>query len=165
MTIGTFVVSLVLTVSLVFTFISNAQCCGSYVENTVYPGSRSDKRRHRKIPARLLHRISSHNCNHKRMVSILHKSSEASNFLALPAIPDCPRFCLAIQNYRKTGKLNGRFLAIQMCALLFLADLFIGRLQPVYDLFFLNKVPLSRASNRLSFCGMHTDHYILEISC
>jgi hypothetical protein len=79
--------------------------------------------------------------------------SEASNFVLLLPFLLIPGFLLLIYDYRHKGKLNWPLVTTQICALLFLAHMFLGGVNPIYKIFFLDKVPHARLWIGLGFVG------------
>jgi hypothetical protein len=79
--------------------------------------------------------------------------SEASNFVLLLPFLLIPGFLLLIYDYRHKGKINWPLLTIQLCAILFLVHMFLGGLNPLYKIFFLDKVPHARLWVGLGFVG------------
>jgi hypothetical protein len=79
--------------------------------------------------------------------------SEASNFLLLLPFIILPGFLLLVYEYKEKSKINWPLLTTQICALLFLTHMFLGGANPLYKIFFLDKVPHARLWIGLGFVG------------
>jgi hypothetical protein len=74
-----------------------------------------------------------------------------------------PGIALTIYSWRRRGRPDWVFLAIQACAALFLANLFIPSMQSVYHLIALDKVPHERLVMGMGFIGIIHMLYMIKL--
>jgi hypothetical protein len=79
--------------------------------------------------------------------------SEASNFILLLPFLLLPGFALLLKEYRQGRGINWPLLAIQLCIVLFLLNMFVAGFQPLYKLLLLDQVPHARLWIGLGFAG------------
>lgn len=80
--------------------------------------------------------------------------SESSNFILLLPFLIAPAAFLMLRRWRRSRKINWIYLALNACALMFFANLFIPPGNFIYKLLLLNRVPHQRLLIGLGFLGI-----------
>jgi hypothetical protein len=143
--------SVLVTLVLVFGFILTRHSVINSVNNTVYPGHRVVKAGGER-PIYILTSYYQYNNQNEKIASYNYSNqSETSDFFLFLPFLLIPSLFIIVKEYLRSNKILWSFLIIQIIALLFIGDLFFRPLQPIYDLFFLQKVPIERLRMGLGF--------------
>ena len=92
--------------------------------------------------------------SNQRAAHFIGNQSEASNFIILLPFLLVPAGVLMWRRWRKHRKIDWVYLALNVCALVFLADLFIPHGNFIYKLILLNRVPHARLLIGLGFLSV-----------
>ncbi|OGL37180.1 hypothetical protein A3E49_02560 [Candidatus Saccharibacteria bacterium RIFCSPHIGHO2_12_FULL_49_19] len=143
-TISVFTAGLVVTMALLFTFISTRQDAVKALTGTVYPAQRTS------LSGGLnpLHIFDSFMMpqlqSESRGTQFFKNQSEASNFILLSPFLILPALVLTYIDYRKNRRIDWLFTAILACTLLLFARSFIPIGDPLYNILLLHLVPHER---------------------
>lgn len=149
-----FIISMALALAIVGAFVGTRSQAVSAIQHSDYPGVQ-----HIKAGGTPTFKVFSTFLQpqlerHDRSYHYYDNPSEASNFFLLLPFLLIPGFMCLYYEYRKSGKFRWSLLSIQLVGCLFLADLFLGGPQIIYNLFFLQKVAHSRLLIGLGFVGV-----------
>ena len=152
--IGIFAGSLVITGAILLLFVHTHSQAVSAVENTVYPGSRQVYGGKTGVFEIFSSYLQPQLESNTRGIHYFVNQSEASSFLLFLPFLLLPGFIVIYLEHRQKRKLNWPLLLLQLLGILFLANLFLGGLQPIYKLFLLSIIPHQRLFIGLGFLGV-----------
>ncbi|HVC36221.1 MAG TPA: hypothetical protein VNE40_02140 [Candidatus Dormibacteraeota bacterium] len=152
--LGTFFVSILIAVLVVLAFVYTRSGAISAVTHTVYPGNRIAQGGGTPVFEIFSSYLQPQLERPIRAVNYYTNQSEASDFILFLPFLFLPGLMLLFAEYKKTTRVNWPLLGIELIAILFLADLFISNLQPLYNITFLDRVPHGRLIMGLGFAGI-----------
>lgn len=123
------------------------------ISNTVYPGSRVVSSGDLKL-IKVFDGFVMPQLQTSKGVHLPNNQSEASNFILLMPYLLVPAIALVVYQYKRTRKVDWVLVMITLCALMFLARVFIPFGDPFYKLLLLHKVPNIRLMIGIGFVGM-----------
>jgi hypothetical protein len=153
-TLTIFGISLFLVGATVFTFLHTRSQAVNAIQHSVYPGSREISGGGAPVFQIFSTFLQPQLERDDRAFHYYDNPSEASNFILLLPFLLIPGFVLLYFEYRQSRKFRWSLLFTQLLAVLFIANLFRGELQPLYNLLFLNEVAHPRLFIGLGFLGV-----------
>jgi hypothetical protein len=161
--ITVFIVSIIASLALVLGFVGTRNQAVKAVENTVYPGSRHVASGGEVLVNELSFFLQPELQDQTHAEHNYANQSEASNFLLLSPFLLLPSIALIYIKFRLKHRINLSFLAIQLCIIIFLGDLFFDKFQLAYNLLHLDIVPAARLRIGLGFAGFIQLIYFIKI--
>lgn len=154
--------SLIVSLSVLAIFIISRIDAIKAVSNTYYPGQRIVKSGNGGI----LHLFDGFLAPQLESpitgVQYFTNQSEASNFLPLLVFLLVPGFIILIYNFKKIKKIDWILLSLQICSLIFLANMFMPNIDLPSGILLLNRVPHERLMIGLGFLGFLQLLYLLR---
>ncbi len=148
-----FGVSIVIALGVVVAFVHTRANVISAIEGSVYPGKRIIEAGGASTQYLFSSFLQPQLQHPFRAIYYFTNQSEASNFLLFLPFLFIPGCALLVYEYINSRRLNWSLLALQFCGLLFLANMYIPALQPIYKITFLDNVPHARLVIGLGFVG------------
>lgn len=160
--IGVFFVAGIITGGIVGVFLVTRSEAVSSVQNTVYPGARTVESGGLPPVNILSSFLQTQLQREERAKHYSANQSEASNFILVLPFLFLPGLLLIYYEYRKRKTIDWLFIAIHVCALIFLARIFIPGLTLPSKLLLLDSIPHKRLFIGLGFIGIIQMLYLLK---
>jgi hypothetical protein len=153
-TLATLAVGILLSSAIVVTFISTRSTTISAIEHTAYPGARVMLPGNEPPSVMMASYLQLELEHTKNAFQYYMNPSEASDFFPFMPLLVIPGFVVLWLDYKRSRKINWPLLAIQACACLFMAELFVPTLHTLYRLVLFDKVGISRLRIGMGFLGL-----------
>ena len=157
--IGFFAVGAVIAGLVILAFVHSRSNALYSLQHTVYPGDRKTEGGGAAVVDLFSTYLQPQLEHTSRAIQYGTNQSEASNFLLFVPFLTLPGFVLLGWHWIKRKRLDWPLLMVQLCIALFLVNMFVPSLQPLYKLFLLDNVPHARLIIGLGFVG------ILQLIC